>query len=311
MRENVRESLAQINMTLERGWLASFLTKGLAQAKFIRAKYYGEHYPQWVSLYFTPERFKTSANTLSCYEQMEKIATGETDAGIAGLRTLSGDHLLLLLKCSYPFGCARMPMDFPANVARSLVEEFAGRGCSVLDPCHGWGGRLCGALMADVALYVGVDPSPEAHAGVEREADAFLPYCKDSSVELIQSPFEDVDLSGCVFDFAFTSPPYFDVEQYHGEGQSHIRYPEFGKWVSGFLRPLVEKTFQVLKSGAVFALNVGSQTYPILDEVKRLAPAAGFTIEDIRPLGGGTESALNDNTAEDEENEKIVILRKP
>ena len=311
MRENVREAVEQIDYTMKRGWIASFFTRGAAAAKFLRAKYYGEHYPQYLSLVFCPERFFTSANTRSCYDQFRKIADGGDD-GIAGLRTVSNDNLLLvlLLKGSYPFGSARMPMDFPANKARELIEEFAGPGAAVLDPCHGWGGRLCGALMADVALYVGVDPSAEAHAGLERQADTFLRYCPNTEVEFIQAPFEDAYLGGRVFDFALTSPPYFDVEQYHGEGQAHVRYPEFGKWVRGFLEPLIRKTHDALKPGGVFVLQVGSQTYPILDEVKRISPAAGFTVEDIRPLGGGTSSALHNNTDEDEENEKIVILRK-
>ena len=311
MRENVRETVAQIEHTMQKGWLASFLTKGLAQAKFIRAKFYGEHYPQWMSLYFCPQRLWTSANDRSPFEQMEKIAKGETDAGIAGLRTLSGDHLLLLLKGSYPFGGARMPMDFPANTARALIEEFGGgKGCKVLDPCHGWGGRLCGAMMADVGLYVGVDPSHEAHAGLIREYEAFAQYCEDTQAEFLLSPFEDVDLEGRIFDMALTSPPYFDVEQYHGEEQAHERYGNYPLWVEGFYRPMIEKVYAHIKPGGVFCLQVGSQSYPLAKDGIKIAQSIGFTVEDVRPLGGATSSSLHGNSDEDEENEKIIILRK-
>lgn len=310
MRNNVREALEQIDYTMKRGWIASFFTEGACQAKFLKAKYYGEKYPQYLSLYFCPERFMTSANTNSCYEQFRMIAEG-ADAGIAGLRTVTDDSLLLLLKGSYPFGGARMHMDFPANKAAELIKEFGGAGCSVLDPCHGWGGRLCGALMADVSRYYGVDPSPEAHRGLEREAKAFLPYCPGTKVDLIQKPFEDVDLSGMHFDMAITSPPYFDVEQYHGDGQAHVRYGKYDLWVDGFYRPLIEKTYNALRPSGVFVLQVGSQSYPLLEDGKRIAKEVGFVVEDIRPLGGGTASALHGNTDEDDENEKIVILRKP
>lgn len=312
MRENVREATEQIEYTMKRGWIASFFTKGAAQAKFLRAKYYGERYPQYLSLYFCPERFYTSANTRSCYDQFKKISSGADD-GIAGLRTVSGDNLLLLLllKGSYPFGGARMPMDFPANKARELIEEFGGRkGCTVLDPCHGWGGRLCGALMADVSLYYGVDPSEEAHRGLEKERDAFLPFCPDSRVEIVQDCFEDTDLGGRVFDMAITSPPYFDVEQYHGENQSHVRYNGYERWVDGFYRPLIAKTYNALRPGGVFVLQVGGQSYPLIEEGKRIAEEVGFAVEDVRPLGGGTKSALHNRTDEDEDNEKIIILRK-
>lgn len=312
MRENVKETVAQIEESMKQGWLATFLTKGLAQAKFIRAKFYREHYPQWMSLYFCPQRLWTSANTRSPMDQMQLIAKGETDAGIAGLRTMTGDHLLLLLlKGSYPFGGARMPLDFPANTARSLIEEFGGgKGCKVLDPCHGWGGRLCGAMMADVGLYVGVDPSKEAHNGLIREFDAFAPYCEKTEAEFLLSPFEDVDLEGRVFDMALTSPPYFDVEQYHGDGQAHERYSDYDLWVQGFYRPMIEKVYAHIKPGGVFCLQVGSQSYPLLRDGISIAEDVGFSVEDIRPLGGSTASSLHANTNEDEDNEKIIILRK-
>ena len=310
MRENVKESLEQVDYMLKRGWLTSFLTKGYAQAKFIQAKFYGKHYPGWLSLYFCPQRWLTPANERSVYDQMKLIAEGVTDAGIAGLRTQGEDNLLNTLKCAFPIAGARTPLDFPVEKAQELYNEFAGPGAAVLDPCHGWGGRLCGALLADVGLYVGIDPSPDAHAGVQREADAFAPYAKETKVELIQAPFEDVDLAGRTFDFALTSPPYFDVEKYNGEEQAHIRYPDFKKWVKGFYEPLIAKVYSVLKPEGVFALQVGSQTYPLLEEARKIARAVGFSIEEVRPMGGGTNSPLNGNTDEDETNEKIIILRK-
>lgn len=310
MRENITEALEQIDYMMQRGWIAQFLTLGAVKAQFLRAKYYGKHYPQYLSLYFCPQRFMTSANEISIYEQMRKCAQG-SEAGIAGFRTISEDGPLnVIQKAAYPIRGARMPLDFPAGKARELIEEFGGEGCSVLDPCHGWGGRLTGALMADVALYCGVDPSPDANAGVRKAADAFLPYCPASRVELIKAPFEDVDLDKRVFDMAITSPPYFDVEQYSGEEQSHVRYGNYDKWVDRFYRVLIEKTYKALKGGGVFVLQVGSKSYPLLKDGTRIAEEVGFTVEDVRPFGGGTNSALHGNDDEDIENEKVIILRK-
>lgn len=310
MRENVREAVDQIDYMMKRGWITSWLTRGAVQAQFLRAKYYGKHYPQWLSLYFCPQRFMTSANKVSVYDQMKSVAAGG-DAGIAGFRTISEDGPLnVIQKSGYPIGGSRMPLDFPANKACELIKEFGGDGCSVLDPCHGWGGRLTGALMADVSLYCGIDPSPFAHDGVQAAANAFLPYCKGSRVELIQNPFEDVNLDKRVFDMAITSPPYFDVEQYAGDLQSHVRYGNYDRWVECFYKVLIEKTYAVLRSGGVFVLQVGSKSYPLLEDGTRLAEAAGFTVEEIRPFGGSTSSALHGNDDEDMDNEKIIILRK-
>lgn len=308
MVENVRESLAQIDYTMQRGWISSFLTKGFAQAKFLRAKYYGEHYPQWVSLYFCPQRFMTARDE-SLYNAMKAVVNGKSPKGF---RTSVSDSILFgILKNSYPVALgAKLPTDFPANTAANLIREFAPANAAILDPCHGWGGRFVGALIADASLYVGCDPSEEAHAGLERTAEAFLHYCPDTKAEFLLSTFEDADLGWRLFDFAITSPPYFDVEQYHGENQSHLRYPKYDLWRDGFYRDMIEKTYNSLKNGCVFVLQVGSQRYPLLKDGIKIAENIGFVVEDIRPLRGMTATPLHGNTDDDEENEKIVILRK-
>jgi hypothetical protein len=313
MVENVKEAFTQINQSLEHGWLLSGLTLGMCKAKFIRAKYYGERYPKYTALYFTPEMFKTSANDKSLWEVFKDIADGKTTAGIAGFRTLSEDGntttTTTTTKCGYPIAAGRLPLDFDANTCRDLLQEFGGG--RVLDPCHGWGGRLVGALLADVDSYTGVDPSDEASAGVQKIADAYREYAPDTEVTLLKQCFEDTNLEKESFDLAITSPPYFDVEQYHGEQQSHLRYPKYDLWRDGFYRQLIAKVFEYLKAGGTFILQVGSQSYPLLEDGKKIASEVGFQLLDIRPLGGMTASALHGNTDEDEENEKIVILRKP
>ena len=310
MVENVKEAFTQINQSLSHGWLLSGLTLGMCKAKFIRAKYYGERYPKYLSLYFTPEIFKTSAKKKSLYDTFKDVAEGKTKAGVAGFRTLSedGNTTTTTTKCGYPVASGRLPLDFDANTCRDLLQEFGGG--RVLDPCHGWGGRLVGALLADVESYTGVDPSDEASAGVHKIAEAYHDYAPDTEVTLLKMPFEDTALEDGAYDIAITSPPYFDVEQYHGEQQSHVRYPKYDLWRDGFYRQLIAKVYDYLRDGGTFILQVGSQSYPLLEDGKKIAAEVGFRIIDVRQLGGMTSSALHGNTDEDEENEKIVILRK-
>ena len=309
MRENVREFYEQVKCAQEHGWLLSGYTIGLARARFLRAKYYGASYPGVTSLVFCPHRFFTSANRCSIPEQMEHIIAG-SDAGIQGFRTSTGDGLLTkIIAGSYPIGGSRMPMDFPALVARDLYREFGGEGARVLDPCHGWGGRLVGALLADVRHYCGIDPDTDTHRGVQLMADTFLDYCKETTVELIEAPFEDVVLDEGVYDMALTSPPYFDVEQYRGGEQAHEKFPKYDLWVAGFYRPLIAKTYGALRPGGHFCLQVGSQSYPLRDDALRIAPEVGFSLVEERPLNGGTISSLH-NQAGKETNEMILIFRK-
>ena len=66
------------------------------------------------------------------------------------------------------------------------------------------------------------------------------------------------------FDFALTSPPYYDTEIYTDEETNSLnRYKTFDDWCNGFYFPLVEKTMTVLRDDAVFILNIGDRRYPL------------------------------------------------
>lgn len=309
MQENLQECVSRMAKHINE-YVFPDLTVGLAKAKFIRALHYGDTYPQWLSYVFHPHQLLTSANTRSIWEQAQ-ISAEKGEAGIAGFRTSTKDGRLNAIfgKGGYPIGGARAPMDFPSALCKSLIEEFAPNGCSVLDPCHGWGGRLVGALLARVRKYTGVDPCELTSRGVEKIKEAFLPYSQTQEVTIVRKCFEETDFKHSSFDFAITSPPYFDVEQYLGEEQSHKRYSNFDLWCDKFYRPLIEKTYAYLKKGGVFCLQVGSQSYPLHNKALDYANACGFTVVETRPFGGATTSSLHGNKA-DNDNEVIIILRK-
>lgn len=310
MQENASEYVKQLEILLPHGWLRTGLTLGFCKAQFLKAKFYGNRYPRFLSLYFTPQQFCTSASSRSVYDQL-KITAKEGKAGIAGLRTLTSDGNLdqMVSSSSYPIGGGRLPLDFPAELAKELIVEFAPNG-NILDPCLGWGGRLVGALLAGAKSYTGVDPSPEAHAGVSRIKDAYLPYCHDTTeeVNLIEECFENCTFKEESFDFALTSPPYFDVEQYHGEKQAHSQYPQYELWKEKFYKPLIYNTFKYLKRGGVFALQVGGQSYPLIDDGIRIAKDAGFKVERRTPTNLLIDSKLHET--DENKAESLLILTK-
>lgn len=312
MRNNAREFLEQFNYDMERGWLPRGVTEGYCQAQFLKAKYYGVPYKSVYNLYFQPKRFlcvsgvKKNSNYT---DVIQRIADGQ-DAGLAGLRTVTHDgNIARLYATQYPLGDAIITADFPPEIARQLYGEFCTKGRSkVLDPCHGWGGRLVGALLAEVETYTGVDPSNDANEGVVKIAKAFGKY-GDTKINIIQKCFEDTDLDDETFDFALTSPPYFDVEKYEGENTSHRRYPKYDLWRDGFYKALISKTYKALKNGGIFCLQVGSQSYPLKEDGIAIAEQVGFKVVEVRPTGGSTNSGLKTKKDSDK-GEVIIILKK-
>ena len=167
-----------------------------------------------------------------------------------------------------------LPAVFRPAFARFVYERFTRPGDQVWDPCSGWGGRLMGACAAGVR-YFGTDIEPETVEG-NRSLAHDLSYdaqvVKESALTAeIPSPVQLV----------FTSPPYFDVEQYSDrEGQPHISYEGPKDWEQRFLKPLVDKSMRVLREEGHLVLVLPDD----LHEVTNLfARQAGFKHKD--PLG--------------------------
>ena len=306
MQQYCGEFADQIDIMLQHDMLITGLTEGFAKTKFIKAKYYGEKYPRYCSVIFTPLQFKTAGNKTSYYEQLRK-SNQEGKAGIAGFRTMTSercDNLTTLIKGSYPISDGRMPLDFPVEIVREMIKKYYNGG-KMLDPCHGWGGRLVGAMLEDVDEYVGVDPSPVANKGVSRIAECFGAYSKTKS-SFIMKPYEDVSFEESSFDFALTCPPYFDVEKYDGENTSTGRYNNYKLWKEGFYIPLFEKTYRCLKENSYFCIQVGGQKYPLINDGKEIAEKVGFKVVSVD--NGKINNTLH--VTDDENTDTMIVLQK-
>lgn len=282
MKQYCGEFYEQLQKAQEAGFFVTGLSRGFAKLNYLQAKYYGRKYDKKNSFVFAPEIFMTSSHKKGCsyFEQLRRSSTNKNDSGIAGFRTVTNDgNLLLLLEGNgYPISEGRSASDFPVSVARDLFTRFAaGENARVLDPCHGWGGRLVGAMLEGVGEYVGCDPSPVANRAVKDIYNTFSEY-QNTKACFMMKPYEEAtdEEVGTDFDFALTSPPYFDVEDYQGGEQSHKRYSNYKLWVERFYRPLIENTMRRIKNGGVFALQVGSQTYPLKMDALNICKRLGY-----------------------------------
>ena len=282
----------------------SFVTPNTAKFDFIRFAYYGKEYPRYNSLAFHPKQFITQGDNYSTYEGLQMVAEGKTKG--ERLRFVCQDKFRAIISGSLAFGGAKMPMDFPASLARDLINEFSDGG-KVLDPCAGWGGRLVGFLASDATEYDGTDASPYQCEGDKLIYDTFRDVTQgEKQVSITCSPFEKRTLRNAYFDMAITSPPYFDTEKYIGGEQSRETSSNYEQWRDTFYRVLIEKTFAALKVGGIFCLQVGSQRYPLLDDGIKIAEETLFEVLEVRP----TEMVNNQTKTDEEKGEVVIILKK-
>jgi len=204
--------------------------------------------------------------------------------------------------------CGQAAVNFPALTAKYLYEKYTkhidtDERLNIYDSSAGWGGRIIGAMSSRKKLhYIGTDPNPDNYipnldiTRYEYVADYYNKNCVDNHSDTLKTFFDvkrksnthDVFRDGSELihenpefqkykgklDMAFTSPPYFNREQYsQDENQSFIAYSEYEDWRDNFLNPTLTTIYEYLKPDRYILWNiadikVGSDTYYPLEGVK-------------------------------------------
>ncbi|MFW6219545.1 MAG: DNA methyltransferase [bacterium] len=209
-------------------------------------------------------------------------------------------------------------VNFPPAIAKYIYENSIKdwdklEEIVILDPCSGWGGRLCGFLGAasdkyynKKITYLGTDVNSKTHTlnnnyrfGTDPEGDLgktgmiyefwnknVIPI--DNRVQVYKSirPAQELsivykDYIGRV-DFAMTSPPYFNREVYSDDDNQSYKLGSYNEWREDFLYKLINEVNILLKKNGIFYLNIAdikiSKTliYPLEQDSIDYAEKIGF-----------------------------------
>lgn len=256
-------------------FIRTHFPKGALAVQFVRALLYGEEIPRYATMAYTWDRYYVAGSSRPFNEMLPGAL--EDPRILRGIRFGLADELSFrkLIASGMPVLGYRMPFDFPISLAHELIDKYCPAGGAVLDPCHGWGGRLVGFMLSQASSYVGIDPAPHSYKLREMFDDLskYLPVPK--SLKLINKPFEDVGLKQDFYDFSFTSPPYYNTEKYLGEQSSWRRYKSLDDWIDGFYRELIVGVSDALKPGAYFALQV-TPKFQMLQVAKDIGQEVGL-----------------------------------
>ena len=195
-----------------------------------------------------------------------------------------------------------VPSQFRPSAAKCLYSLFKAK--RIYDPCGGWGDRLAAAMSVDADLYYCRDVNPLVFTGYALQQQAFHTKTK-LSFEYKGSEINCPEKG--YFDFIFTSPPYYKLEKYQGDMQSHAKFKKFDDWLTGFLYPMVTFAWDSLQEGGVLALNISdcyaNHTYnriclPLIDyclsNLKgcRMQGVIGYEIASRKKTGINSEPLL-------------------
>ena len=186
---------------------------------------------------------------------------------------------------AFRLGLGQPAVNFPPLTARYLYERYTDHikqdePLNIYDPSSGWGGRILGAMSSKKQIhYVGTDPN----------TDNFIDEIGISRYEYVANFYNNEVLGGNDFwdtehkntfhyfqegsehigdhsdfqqykgklDMVFTSPPYFDREQYsEDEEQSYKSYPQYDDWRDNFLKPTLTNAYESLRNDRYLLWNI-------------------------------------------------------
>lgn len=226
---------------------------------------------------YFPHSFEVKCNSkLSPYDAFiddkifRKVITKRLKMGTY----MSNSGILKMLKI---YSGVQGVSNFRPTAAAAIYERYAPNGV-VWDMSGGWGGRMLGAIISSVNKYIVTEPSTKTHQGLVNLANdfggmkQFIITCSGS---------EDYIPSKESLDLCFTSPPYYDLEEYCDEKtQSYIKFNTKQSWVEGFLKPTFENCYYGLKPKKYMLINIadpkGKHSVNLEEETIRVAKEVGF-----------------------------------
>lgn len=189
-------------------------------------------------------------------------------------------------------GLARKATQFPMRTAMEVIGKYCTNG-NYYDFSCGWGIRLLAALSKGVNYY-GTDPNVRLVPRLRAMVDDYyktdpLGIMKRSEVQIVNSGSENyVPEWENKMSLCFSSPPYFDLEDYVYGEQSIRLYPEYKSWLDNYVRPTMENCKRYLTNGGVFAYNIkNTPSYNLLDDFKAITKGTGFVFVGALDLKNG------------------------
>ena len=217
-------------------------------------------------------------------------------------------------------GVAQKPSNFPLKTVDYILDRYNVNN-NWYDFSCGWGARLTGALKNNVN-YFGTDPNYLLVPRLQQLADDYLATIRnDEVVDLFGVNDEqtkvDIRCQGSEefvaewegkIGVAFSSPPYFYLEDYKIGNQSYTEGTTYEQWKSNYLLPTMQNIYRYLVSNGYYILNINNfDKYTLVEDCIELAQSIGFKYKEDAVLDNikrCTEVGFNDN------NERIMVFTK-
>ena len=195
-------------------------------------------------------------------------------------------------------GYAKVPTQFPFKVSNYIYSHYNINN-NVYDFSCGWGSRLLGALKYNLNYY-GTDPNDLLCSRLEQMTKDYKSIIKRTNIIDIRSQGSEIFVPEWenTIGLAFSSPPYFSLEDYKIGDQSWKEGVTYNEWLNNYMYPTLNNCIKYLINGGLLAINVKDTTVPIATDINKylkdkLTFVESIPLENIKRLkstGGLTDS---------------------
>lgn len=207
-------------------------------------------------------------------------------------------------------GIATKPANFPIKTVDFILKKYNING-NWYDYSCGWGARLLGSLRNKVN-YFGTDPNYLLCDRLNEIADLYKETIPNTDTTV------DIRCSGSevyvpewenTMGLAFSSPPYFNLEDYKVGEQSYKEGTTYEEWLSNYLSPTLKNIHSYLIDEGYLLININNfKEFDLVSDTKRIALENGFTYMGVETLTNikrcNMFGDLNDNS------EGIMVFKK-
>jgi len=244
----------------------------------------GEKIRDYISLIYNPHRLLVNIKNKNIFSALKDEKFLNTLFIYLDKFKLLNNSLFSIFKLfSLGFYGYSVATDFPSYIARDIYLKYCQKDFKVFDPCAGWGGRLIGACSTLYNLYYECcEINNLTCKGLNNISDFLNEGNKKFNIKINNMKIEDYNNKN-YFDFAFTSPPYFDTEIYdcNDVNQACNLYKNYTQFENIFLYKLVLNTMNALKENSIFLLNIGCQKYDMLGSIKKICEKLNYKYKQV------------------------------
>ena len=195
--------------------------------------------------------------------------------------------------------------------AKTIYERFCPKNGIIYDYSSGFGGRMLGALSSNNNYkYIAVQPNSDTYYNLLQLGQIIEKITNRSNSFQIYKQGSENFIPKEKIDFAFSCPPFFDLQRYSDEStQSIIKFPQYEDWLEYYVRPTIKNCYIALKQNGIFAIDLmnyqkGNTKFYLIEDWLKIAKQEGFFLKQI----------CNNNTRnrkkQDDDKQKILIFTK-